>query len=270
MPNDYTLLKHSGMELDLDLAVFLAHASQIVYDPEISIRNWAMKHGFTECTFIDRNNIQAFWCVGDDVALLCFRGTSNTGQWIRDLRLIPIDHPWGNVHAGFSKGFKSVEGDLLKFLANAKRLKHVWITGHSLGGALGVLAAAWLRMKGVRSRIYTYGQPRVGLGEFANMVNKQFPGHYIRFVNQSDIVPRVPPGLLYRHSGIVKHITGSGGLEAITQLEDTELEPLTEAEFEQLQDTLNQPVGENFEGITDIFSDHKMTEYIRMLTMIRG
>lgn len=268
MPNEHTLLKRSG--IDLDLAVFLAHASQIVYDPEVSIRNWTMNRGFTECTFIDRNNIQAFWCVADDVALLSFRGSSNVEQWIRDFRFIPIDHPWGNVHAGFTKGVNNVEVDLLKFLERAKNIQHVWLTGHSLGGALAVLATAWLKMQGVSARIYTYGQPRVGLSEFAIRYNKELAGRYIRFVNQSDIVPRVPPGFLYCHTGIVKRITGSGGLETITQLEDTELEPLTEIEFEQLQKTLSQPEAENLEGITDIFSDHKMTEYIRMLTLIRG
>jgi len=74
-------------------------------------------------------------------------------------------------------------------------------------------------MKGIISSLYTYGQPRVGLGDFADRFAIELPARLIRFVNQSDIVPRVPPGMLYRHTGIVKRIVRPGVLEMAPALE---------------------------------------------------
>ncbi len=268
MQYNTTLLIRSG--LDLPLAVFLAEASNIAYQPSVAVKAWSIANGFgMHCTAFDHDNIQGFWCATDDVALLSFRGTSNPGQWIRDFRIAPVDYAWGRVHAGFRGGLELAERDLIGFQAAAEKAKHVWVTGHSLGGALAVMAASWLKIKGITSSLYTYGQPRVGLGGFAERFEAELPGRLIRFVNQSDIVPRVPPGLIYRHTGIVKHIV-PGALEGVgDELVDEELPALTEEEFAALQAELNQPGSESLEGVFSAFSDHSCNEYVRLLTEIR-
>ncbi len=43
----------------------------------------------------------------------------------------------------------------------------VVVTGHSLGGALAVIAATDLRGLGFDATLYTYGQPRVGNDNFS-------------------------------------------------------------------------------------------------------
>lgn len=269
MPDNTTLLTRTG--LDLDVAVFLAEASAVAYSPAVAIRAWALANGFgAQCTPFDHDNIQGFWCVAGDVALLAFRGTSNPAQWIRDLRLIPLEHPWGRVHAGFKGGIDLSEPDVFAFEKAAAAAKRVWVTGHSLGGALAVMAAARLKIHGITSSLYTYGQPRVGLGGFAERFASELSDALIRFVNQDDIVPRVPPGLLYRHTGIVKHIV-PGALEGTgNDLADTEPPPMSEEEFAALQETLRKPGGENFESVLTWVSDHSITEYVRLLTEIRG
>lgn len=278
MSETLTHLTRSG--LDLDIAVILAEAANTAYKPGIMIRAWAASHGFgSQCTPFDHDNIQGFWCVKDDIALLSFRGTSNPGQWIRDLRLIPIGHPWGSVHAGFKGGIDLAEPDMQAFQAASQNARHVWVTGHSLGGALAVLAAARLRQAGLNPFTYTYGQPRVGLSGFAERFETELPERLIRFINQSDIVPRVPPGLLYRHFGIVKTIRSNGaadsfGLESFGnetegELVDEEQPALTEEEFAALQAQLAEPGIESFEGALPWISDHSMTEYLRLLTGIR-
>ena len=65
--------------------------------------------------------------------------------------------------------------------------------------------------------LYTYGQPRVGLVEFADRFGIELPGRLYRFVNQSDIVTRVPPGFLFQHTGIVKRIVRPGILESVLE-----------------------------------------------------
>lgn len=149
MSNRYSLLTRSGF--DLDLSIFLAEASQAAYADEVDPKQWAADQGFTSFTAFDRFNVQGFWCMADDVALLSFRGTSNIGQWLRDARFLPVPHPWGLVHAGFSDGIHDVEADLAMFDAASSKASHVWITGHSLGGGLALIAAARLKMKGIHT-----------------------------------------------------------------------------------------------------------------------
>lgn len=214
MPTDYTILKRSGF--DFEVAVFLAEACQAAYT---SASDWANQAGFETAHFFDRGNVQGFWCEKDGVALVAFRGTTNPGQWLRDVRFMPWRHQWGLVHRGFLDGVQDVEIDLQSFDEAARGANHVWITGHSLGGALALVAAARAKMAGIAPSLYTYGQPRVGLGDFADRFAIELPGKLIRFVNQSDIVTRVPPGLLYRHTGLVKRIVRPGVLELVPSLE---------------------------------------------------
>lgn len=175
-----------------------------------------------------------------------------------------------------------VEEDLRGFDQAAAQAEHVWITGHSLGGALAVLAAARLKLQGIAPHVYTFGQPRVAFGEFADRFDAELSGRLWRFVNQSDLVPRLPPGLFYRHCSKVKRIVRPGQLEAagladLTPAEfiDTELDPLTDDECDALLQQLetnpeaSAPEGIQLEGRFALLGDHSMREYVRLLTDIR-
>jgi hypothetical protein len=214
-----TVLERPGF--DLDTAVFLAEASSAAYSNSDKIDDWARTAGFEKSSFFDSGDVQGFWCAGKESGLLVFRGTSNPGQWLRDVRFLPAPHPWGHVHIGFRDGTAAVETSLAAFDAVARSVRHVWVAGHSLGGALAVLAAARLKMKtGVSALLHTYGQPAVGLNDFAERYSAELPQCLWRFVNQSDIVTRVPPGPLYRHVGTVKRVVRPGVLESM-QMETT-------------------------------------------------
>jgi hypothetical protein len=86
--------------------------------------------------------------------------------------------------------------------------RRVWFTGHSLGAALATISAA--RYGALRSiqGLYTFGSPRVGKKRFLQTV----PSGGIRFVNNADMVTRLPPPLGgYKHAGQLKFI-GSNGI----------------------------------------------------------
>lgn len=213
MTNDLTILERS--EFDLDVAVFLAQASSVAYWPFEKVQNWVLNDvGFSSAKCFESGNVQGYWCANNDVALLAFRGTSNPGQWLRDARFFPAEHSWGRVHIGFRNGISEVEQALAEFDLVAQGVKHIWLTGHSLGGALAVLAASRLKIQtGLLPFLYTYGQPAVGLNDFAERFSIELPSRLWHFVNQSDIVTRVPVWP-YRHTGIVKRIVSPGVLEA--------------------------------------------------------
>jgi hypothetical protein len=75
-----------------------------------------------------------------------------------------------------------------------------------LGGALAVLLAAFWVFEGGAERahrlggVFTFGQPRVGDGPFADAVKTFLPDHkYHRVVFRTDVVPRIPALLGFRH-----------------------------------------------------------------------
>lgn len=74
----------------------------------------------------------------------------------------------------------------------------VWVTGHSLGGAVASLAATQLRLDGVVSadklKLITYGQPRVGGATFAKAHDRLIP-YSFRVTHYLDLVPHIPPCL---------------------------------------------------------------------------
>ena len=65
----------------------------------------------------------------------------------------------------------------------------LFITGHSLGGALALLATR-LVAPNVDGACYTFGAPRIGNYEYFRFIKTPV----YRIVNSTDIVPRVPPG----------------------------------------------------------------------------
>jgi hypothetical protein len=90
--------------------------------------------------------------------------------------------------------------------------KEVFICGHSLGGALGLIHAASLKER--NPLLYTYGMPRTFTLKAVQSLNDLW---HFRHVNDTDVVPRVPPEAaldnylydLYGYMGTVLGMTWS-------------------------------------------------------------
>ena len=134
---------------------------------------------------------------------------------------------------------------------NIKR--KIWITGHSLGAALATLAAD--RYRNVKG-LYTYGSPRVGDKDF----KKNFRMNTYRFVNNNDIVTKVPPAGMYRHVGELRHIDGDGVIRDKTNPWEGWFTEIQEKSI-NLLNTFNQ----DGKGLTEVFLepfvDHVPTLY---------
>jgi predicted lipase len=102
------------------------------------------------------------------------------------------------VHTGFLTAYESIRKPVLQYLYVAReKCKNckIVVTGHSLGGALAVLAALDFTLKGIKvSSVFTFGCPRVGDPVFAHWWDSRVaPGNAYRFVHRSDLVPHLPP-----------------------------------------------------------------------------
>ena len=75
----------------------------------------------------------------------------------------------------------------------AKKDRPVFVTGHSLGGALALLAAWRLQRQMISiHNVYTFGAPMVGNEAAANAYEKEFPNRIYRYVDFGDMVPQLP------------------------------------------------------------------------------
>lgn len=143
----------------------------------------------------DAGGTQAILIDQADYVILAFRGTEPTS--IRDIRsdakgvTVPCESG-GKVHSGFKRAYELVSLDIQTRLKQDDcKNKPLFITGHSLGGALATIAAKRLsHEEGGIAACYTFGCPRVGDEEWVSGLK---PPVY-RLVNAADSVTMLPPG----------------------------------------------------------------------------
>jgi hypothetical protein len=276
LPYPFSAASLEAMHFDWNTALSLALASRLAYENPSAILTTARDMWQLEgCKFIEADDTQCFVATTPQTLLLAFRGTESAGDWLADLDIASKARPYGVVHRGFLVAFQAVERQLLTAL-EASPDRFLVLTGHSLGGALATVAAAeWHQRFKVRW-VMTFGQPAVGRRDFEQHM-KQYGGSFIRFVNNDDVIARVPP--TYRHVGHVIHFDASDNVAAGTESPNLYGEwMLTEAEFDALRAALLQqraerrtmgqelPKAPGTEGLLPSLSDHGLDAYISKIT----
>ena len=119
------------------------------------------------------------------------------------------------MHRGFKKAFDSAWPDMKQAIMLCQTgNQSLWFTGHSLGAALATMAVATLLEQGKRvNGLYTFGSPRVGNPTFSKTFNAGCASTTFRFVNNNEIVTRLPLAIRYRHVGTVRYIDENGTLQ---------------------------------------------------------
>lgn len=184
-------------------AVALCNASLLTYSPQAQVQRFLANWKFEESRILRGFSTQGFVARRDDIVIVAFRGTEpiNADDWLSDVnyhqRTLDDDVP-GLLHGGFANalgaGVSEQMRDAVASLA-AEEKTRLFITGHSLGGALAVLAAALLHFHFHRriAGVFTYGQPRVGNPAFSTAYDQALGAVTFRYVNDLDLVPHVPP-----------------------------------------------------------------------------
>ncbi|OYP37142.1 lipase [Rhodopirellula sp. MGV] len=172
--------------------------------------------GFDEVTYYDRDGSQAYRFRNEHDCVIACRGTE-PNEW-NDIRADAnvasvLAETVGRVH----RGFKREVDDLWPMVETALLDNDLplYFCGHSLGGAMATISGGRCFLSHIQSNpteLFTYGSPRVGDRRYINYVQLD---HY-RFVNNNDIVTRVPPALLrYRHSGAEVYFDHNGRIRKL-------------------------------------------------------
>ena len=263
----------------------LARMCKLSYASEAEINAALSEWGLPKVSHFRNGSLYACMASDDDTVLIAFRGTDDSKDWLVNADATPQPVRHGMVHRGFYQGMKTLYPEMVAAAADhGAENKHLWITGHSLGGALAVAFAYESLTEGrvKPAGLVTFGQPLFADSALGAYVSDQLGGNYVRFVNERDVVTRVPPG--YVHFGkLIWFHDGKLELDAQRVLADAEgrpsagshpeLAPLSTAEFQSLQRSIRdlRQLGKNFDPANlqsygeqvAAITDHFMAAYIR-------
>ncbi|KAK7197889.1 lipase [Novymonas esmeraldas] len=179
--------------------------------------------GFYAFTIFQHEVFDTFGYAGVDTVnqqiVLAFRGSVTLMNWLQDLSFVPIPYNTApscgracRVHMGFQNSYLSVRPQVnmavMRLLGEFPGYQ-VLVTGHSLGGAMAVLAAVDVQEQFNKMpqstkpvALYTFGAPRVGNPAFAQWTAAILAnGPHYRITHGLDPVPQLPPRSFgFRHA----------------------------------------------------------------------
>jgi triacylglycerol lipase len=192
----------------------LAHASDLAYFGEAEGAGKYKDELELDARLISVGNTQVYIATNDDHIVAAFRGTESPTSieglkdWLLTDAVNLLIQPQGDLgtdfaaagvgarwHQGFIRALGDVWDPFFEAITTERKKsdRPVWLTGHSLGGALALLAGWRLKRRFVPvHQIYTYGGPMVGDAVAIAAIDREFPDRIYRYVNSPDVVPHLP------------------------------------------------------------------------------
>lgn len=276
---------HASSPLGWDLSLNLGLASHLAYAPLAAAEATALRWGFTGTRVLNAGTTQGLVAWDSKCVVVAFRGTQEYPDWITNLNTLSKRQPYGKLHRGFYRGFEGVRKQLLEALqAGMTPAKKLWVTGHSLGGALATVMAAEMQGMLPITGVHTFGQPRVVNEDAQAFLRTHYAGRFVRFVNAGDPVTTLPPH--FEHVGSLIWFDATGALKptgAVRSRRRVSAEPpMTDAEFTQLKAQMktrgkrmeaefaactdeSSAAGRRVRGSVIPFADHKLDQYLERI-----
>jgi Lipase (class 3) len=164
-------------------------------------------------TVLGKERMLGYVYTSPKAIIIVFTGTVFVDEWTEDAEVsqVPITNLEGSqegqkAHKGFYDMYVSLQNALKSHIEKVRDTQNIYITGHSLGGALSTLAAFDLNR--YEPVIYTFAAPRVfnikGAQKYNNLVTYTYRIH-----NTEDIFTSLPLPVIF---GIDYEHVGSGGI----------------------------------------------------------
>lgn len=210
---------------------------------------------FIEVNGFSKNSSQALLVTHQDYYCFAFRGTDQRVDWLDNLNAFPVNVLFGEFHRGFWNAVGDIWDDLFKAYEEKRKThkKPLFLTGHSLGGAMATIASAKLiQMDWPFISTYTFGQPRAVSLDTSRKFDVFAGSRFFRFQNNNDIVTRAPARVMnYSHVGSFIYISQEKKLSNEPGFWYRFLDGVDGA-FESLR----------YVGHIDAVADHRMEDYL--------
>ena len=210
-------------------AYWMARISQAIYEKNPQRNNEVNRKqmlaslkeedsGFEEVIAQNNKSTQSALVVHKNYMTMAFRGTDELADWADNLDFRSKKTKFGKFHKGFLNALNDVWKELFSVYQSKRRefpFRPLFITGHSLGGALATVAAARLAKKDLPFiSVYTFGQPRAAHRSSKIALQTDLKDKFFRFQNNSDLVTRIPARIMkYTHVGQCLYITEAGQIQ---------------------------------------------------------
>jgi hypothetical protein len=207
------LEKTGSCEPEPDLGVEIAKQ---LTDIQQRLQGFQWVPNLNECDESDQEKASAGLPPDDEEAEAVLQGA------LEDINSASSVNEKPAVHAGFLRAYLSVRqsvADVTKQIIGGDGSDwKIYMTGHSLGGALATLSTVDISRRFASASVtaYSFGSPRVGNKAFVDLYNS-LNGDSFRIVNDQDIVARMPRTvqqvLDYDHVGrtVVMDLDGRSG-----------------------------------------------------------
>ncbi len=207
---------------DARQAAFLGQACKLAYLPAEKGAVEFQNQLRLKADLISVNNTQAYVGVDNQSIVIAFRGSESLftldgfRDWLltnaRNFLILPegligTDFAAAGVGARFHSGFMKALSDIWEPLFEridrefSSNERPIWVTGHSLGGAIALLCGWRLHQHFINvHQICTFGAPMIGNDAAAAAFHREFPEKVYRYVDIGDIVPRLPTVSLFSNA----------------------------------------------------------------------
>jgi len=190
--------------------VDLVHCADLAYDETYCLKGYDDVLGAKITPLFDgqKNETRGFVRTTKEQVVVAFMGTKTPADFLTDALLVLEQFAKGKVHAGFKNECMKVWPQVRELVSYSTPL---YVTGHSLGGALAELAAMKVKLDlGIDPEVATFGCPYVGDPEWVEAYTALVPKN-TRVVHKLDIVPRTPPPELgYKQTEGMLQLTDEG------------------------------------------------------------